>query len=106
LQRKLKERQMDSPRLPASPRDKILHSRSSFLQWLNSPQGDLFNEYLIDILKREEKRLHNEKSEVEVFRAQGATAILNTILDLHGDIEQYEKDLIAGKVQPIVLKET
>lgn len=36
-----------------------------------------------------------------MVRAQGSSSILEDILDLEGDIVQYEKDLAAGRVVPI-----
>ena len=70
------------------------------LHHLQSPQGSLYNEYLTELLRSEEKRLHRGDGN-DVYRAQGATAILNLLLDLEKDIRQYEKDLLDGRVREI-----
>jgi hypothetical protein len=88
-------------KLPLSPRDKLLRSHSSLLRWLELPEGLLFNDWVLDLLRQAEKKLHREKEYVEVFRAQGASEVLNAILDVEKDLRQYSKDLQEKKVEPI-----
>lgn len=91
----------NSSNLPLRARDKLLQGRTAVLQWLRSPQGLLFNEWLREIQAREDSKLRKSKEWVDMVRAQGSSSILEDILDLEGDIVQYEKDLAAGRVVPI-----
>lgn len=74
------------------------------LRHLKSPEGVLFNSWLVDILRREESKLHSEDEQREVYRAQGSTRILNIILDLEDELKRYEKDVDAGRVHRITLE--
>jgi hypothetical protein len=40
-------------------------------------------------------------NQAAMFRAQGSVGILDLIKELPGDLRQYEKDVIAGKIQPL-----
>lgn len=71
------------------------------LKHLQSPEGRLFNEWIIDILRREEKNLHNEDEPREVYRAQGSTRVLNIILNIEAELKAYQRDVDAGKVRKI-----
>jgi hypothetical protein len=71
------------------------------LAFLKSPEGVLFNEWIVDMLRREENKLHNGDERNEIYRAQGSTRILNIILDLEGELRQYQRDVDSGRVQKI-----
>jgi hypothetical protein len=89
------------PPLPLSPREKLLAHSASQLQWLDSPEGHRFNEFLKDIRMRENKKLMESKDPVEIHRAQGSVGIIDLIFGLKDDLRQYERDVIDKKVQPL-----
>jgi hypothetical protein len=68
---------------------------------LATAEGRLFSDWLDDMLRREERKLHTKNEYTDVFRAQGSTSILNDILNLEEDLKQYGQDVSEGKIQPI-----
>lgn len=84
-----------------SPRDRLLQHSVGLLRWLESPEGRLFSEWIGDMRLREYKKLMESKDNAEIFRAQGAVGILDVIRFLYEDLRNYQRDVLAGRVQPI-----
>ena len=61
----------------------------------------MFNEWLLDIRLRENKRLMEGESPTEVFRAQGSVGLIDMLKELKNDLRRYEKDISAGRCQPL-----
>ena len=84
-----------------SPREMLLAHSAAVLQWLSSPEGNLFNEWLDDVRLRENKKLMESEIDAKVYRAQGSVGIIDLIKSLPEDLRQYERDVIAGKITPL-----
>ena len=84
-----------------SPREHLLLQAGPLLQWLHSPQGVVFNDWLRNVRLRENKNLMEGKELEMVFRAQGSVGILDLILGLEEDLHQYQEDVREGRCQPI-----
>jgi len=52
-------------------------------------------------LEKREKDLHRSDEAYEIYRAQGATSILNEILNLETDLRVYARNVLEGKIEPI-----
>lgn len=61
----------------------------------------MFSEWLAEVRLRENKKLMESEGQSQIFRAQGSVGILDLIKELPGDLRQYEKDVIAGKIKPL-----
>src|SRR5690349_7651671 len=84
-----------------SPKDKLLMHAAGMIRRMDSPEGVLFSEWLDDIRVRENRKLMESDKQELMFRAQGSVGTIDLIKSLRRDLKQYEKDLRAGKVQPI-----
>jgi hypothetical protein len=98
--------QVNSPNFPhqgnlLSPKARLLQHSVGVLKWLESPEGRLFSEWIQDMRLREYRHLMESKDTAEIFRSQGAVGILDVIKNIAQDLKEYQRDVLAGRVQPI-----
>src|SRR3984893_11575125 len=80
-----------------SVKERLLNSSHQVLQWLRTPEGSLFSEWLRDVRLRENKKLMEAEKQELVFRAQGSVGIIDLVLSLEEDLQQYQRDLHEGE---------
>ena len=79
----------------------MLSRSAAMLRHLESSEGHLLLEWLLDTRLREYNKLMHSEEMVEMHRAQGAVGIIDLIKSLPDDLRQYERDVRDGKIQPL-----
>ena len=89
----------------ANKLDKLLVHAHRFRAWLGQPEGVSFNEYLNDYRNETLDKLTREYDTVRVHRLQGVLEVINELLELRGEVDNYIKGVNSGKMRTIT-KET
>ena len=84
-----------------SPRTRLLAHSQTLLRWFQEPGCRLFSEYLEHLRLQEQKKLHESKDTVDIYRAQGAIGIIDVLKSLEEDLKRYERDVASGACQPV-----
>ena len=89
----------------ANKLDKLLAQAHRFRSWLGQPEAALFSEYLNDYRNETLSKLGNSDDSVELHRLQGALKVLDTIIELRGEMDMYIKGVSTGQMKRIESKE-
>jgi hypothetical protein len=76
-----------------------------FRAWLSQPEAGCYNEYLADYRNEVLDKLTHESDSIQFYRLQGSLSVINTLLELRGEVDLYIKGVSSGTMRTIT-KET
>ena len=79
----------------------LLKSPSAVHKWLSTGESKLFYEWLDGYQQSTIKELRTNKDVIELHRAQGRLEVINRIMGLKQEIENYQRGVRSGQVQKI-----
>ena len=85
----------------ANKLDKLLHQAHKFRGWLGLPEAGLFNDFLDDYRNEILGKLVKESDSVRIYRLQGSLEVLDSIIQLRGEVDTYIKGLATGQMRKI-----
>ena len=71
--------------------DRLLVNPARTIGWLESPEGKEYQAYLLDLLDYNNRELRKASEQKDMFRNQGAIAILETLLTLPALVREHQK---------------
>jgi hypothetical protein len=81
--------------------DKLLVRAHQFRAWLGLPEGVCFNEYLNDYRNEILEKLTKEDDTTRIHRLQGSLEVLDSIIQLRGEMDVYIQGINSGKMRKI-----
>jgi hypothetical protein len=69
--------------------------------WLGAQEAIYFNEYLADYRNEVLDKLTKESDTTKFHRLQGNLEVINTIIELRGEVDSYIKGVSSGKMRKI-----
>ena len=85
--------------------DRLLIVAHKFRAWLSQPEAACYNEYLADYRNEVLDKLTHESDSIQFYRLQGSLSVINTLLELRGEVDLYIKGVSSGTMRTIT-KET
>ena len=72
-----------------------------FRAWLGQPEGACYNEYLHDYRNEVLDKLTKEYDTVLFHRLQGSLEVIDNLLQLRGEVDNYIKGVSSGQMRKI-----
>ncbi len=72
-----------------------------FRAWLSLPEAECYNDFLHDYRKEVFDKISTSHDTVDIYRFQGALKVLDTLLGLHDEVDNYIKGVTSGKMRKI-----
>jgi hypothetical protein len=90
----------------ANKLDKLLQVAHKFRAWQGLPEGVCYSEYLNDYRNELLDKLTKESDTARFYRIQGMLEVLDNLITLRGEVDNYIKNVSSGKMKEIKKENT